>query len=321
MSADPHQPFREKAAAEIASRYGLQERSRRVQRMLTSRRPRPEKILRHHEDDPIKNDEVLVRDNLDDVLSAWSVMFVGGAFDDESRAAMRWAKPFVHSILDHPDVARYYEKHYPLALPVLLNANLEARLSADWNSQVEYERSRSDWADAFVRFVELDSAFNHENPFTDFLALIDEIRVRGYWLNDLKRALSDADDLQDMLDDPNGQRLLEGLQDFVEFSEALDELLRDSAKLPIHRGMFWLHFGYWYGGGGKRMRRIIRWLTAALERRPDFVGQTNEMNDLFERLTDPNRYAKETISVARVPLDRWIKHALSSSDRALFAKP
>jgi len=308
--------FERQVEEDLGNRYDVKELHRNVEKILRRKRPDAAWLLRHHEDEVIKHDEVQQREELDQLLSAWSAMFIGGAVPASDRQ-LRRSNP-VHAVLNHPDVARYYEKHYPIAVPALLNATYEERLSEAFTSIVSRERAAEGWRDCYMRFLELDGAFSVESPFTDFMALLDELKVRGYWLNDLRRALESPEELEEWLEAKSGQRLLEGFQDFFEFSEALDELLGEMRDLPVHRGLFWLHFGYWYGGGGKRMRRAAGWLASTLDsyRNIDDTADPAVLGELIDRLTDVQSYAGETIALAGPVLDRWRKHALPGSMRA-----
>jgi hypothetical protein len=305
--------FEQQVATELSQRHELHRRLGRVERLLNRNDPEPQWVLRHHEDEPIGPREVRKRDNLDYLLDGLSAMYIGGAASARHLDEQQLGAERVLDVLANEDVARYFEKHYPIAVPVLLRSDLENDLPKGWRRRIQAERALPQWQDAYLRFLDLDAALASEgSPFVDFMTLLDEISVRGLWLSDLRRALNDMDELKSWVKSKTGRSLLEGFQDFFEFSESLDDLLQDLNELPLHRGMVWMHFGYWYGGGGRRMRKAAKWLVDALRKLPniDRSADTEALKALMARLTDPAFYASGTILLAEDSLRRWRQHAI-----------
>jgi hypothetical protein len=150
-----------------------------------------------------------------------------------------------------------------------------------------------------------------------------------YWLSELQEALGNSRRMTGWLQDEGGRCLLEGMEDFLEFSEDLDGLLASMVGFPLHRGLFWLNFGYWYGGGGERMRDVADWIAEAISSLPitepvdedvaevaDKPSPIRRMREVIERLTDFDGYPARTIEVCAKPLVRWCHYAIAAAEPA-----
>jgi hypothetical protein len=320
MMPDRHTPLSGDVAHQIAGRYRLRDRLGRALRMVeyepTAR------LLRSHLDRSIEWNEVKARDSLDELLAGLSVLHIGGLDDDGTLHRLGLDAQGIVELLQHRDVARYFESYYPYAPPILFR---ESQLGGTAQEYVQYlgkERQRPEWRIAFDRFLLLDAAFNATGALQDFLGILDDYTIGDFDLADLEVAFRDERRMRRFLGQMMGRRLVQGLQDFIEFSDDLASFLKECEDLPLFRGLVWLNYGYWYGAGGERMREVTRWLTGTLQKvaleAVDSAGpdsdRTFRLAIIMDSLTDLDGFPREILQACGKQLHRWSYHVGARRD-------
>lgn len=298
------------AGKELSGRYELPKRAEQLQKLLRRAPEKVEWVLRSHIGAPVYHDDALERDNLDEYLAGLSLVHIIG-YPAEEYEALGLDRDMVSWQLDNRSVRRFFEKHYPTAVSVLLRAQLTGELRESYLHQLWAEQHRSEWADCVRQFLALDATFLIPGAMNDFVSLLDDYRVHHLWRSDLKWALEKPKRLAAFLEDPNGRQLIEGMQAFFEFSDDLDDLLGSMNEIPMTRGLMWLHFGYWYGAGGERMRDVAEWVEQCIEHTTDAEARLDafDLRAAFERLTDFGGYPAKLLQSNHDVLARWLKHA------------
>ncbi|WP_066808964.1 hypothetical protein [Sphingomonas asaccharolytica] len=305
-------PLGSDVADQIAHRYRLADRMRRALKMLD--RDDVGHLLRSHLDETIEWNEIKKRENLDELLAGLSLLHIAGLDRRDDLAGVGLRLSDVLKLLDHPSVARYFEDTYPFAPPVLLRESFENPACNSYLEHLAEERAAEGWLTAFRQFLNLDAAFNASDPLELFLGLLDSYVIYGFDLDDLKRALCDEERMRRLLSRKRGRRVLEGLQDFFEFSEDLDEALAHWDRFPLFAGLVWLHYGYWYGAGGQRMRDVASWLESTIEQivkrdgGQEALARDAQLHATMGRLTALGGYPKLVLRECALPLERWRLH-------------
>lgn len=314
MMTDSFTPLGGGVANQIGHRYQLRKRMDRAVQMI-EHEPTVS-LLRSHLDRTIEWKEAKLRDNLDELLAGLSVLHIGGLDDDATLYRLGLDPELMVELLEHRDVARYFEAYYPYAPPVLLRESRPGGSAREYAERLDRERGQAGWRAAFNRFLLLDTTFNVTGPLEDFLAVLDDYTIDDFDLSDLEDAFRDERRMRRFLGHRTGRRLAQGLQDFLEFSVGLASLLSECEGLPLFRGLIWLHYGYWYGAGGERMREVARWLTRTLEKvaleQPEFEGPSLERSGhlaaTMYMLTDLDGFPREILQTCSEQLERWSYH-------------
>lgn len=251
---------------ELDRRTKLAKRTRQTVSFLDGHGDREvARTLRAHWDDPIETDEeVKVRDRLDDLLEAVGMVEIAtflGVLSD-------WPEQLhadVDAILNEPNVRRYYEELYPIVLPQLMRDRPSGRLPLDY-SQAEPGAAVNAQA-VFIALFDLDIRRNNDKPLNAFLGLLDGYDDDGWFLN---RALNQLRNPEIVLaalheesrkqpkDKPSRtMRLLLGLDSFLTYGQDLLTLLtRNEGELVA--SLAWLHHSYFYGGSANSARRSLQ---------------------------------------------------------------
>lgn len=305
----PSTPLSPDIAQKIAHRYDFKRRMRRARRMIEDKPTR--RLLRSHLDGTIEWEEIKERDNLDELLACLSVLHVSGFDTRDTLKSLDVEVEDLLDLLEHPDVARYFEAYYPFAPPILVRASYSDREAVEYVERLAHERQQAGWSAAFQQFLALDAVFNATGPLEDFLGVMDDYTIHDFDLADIRKALHSRPQMRRFLSHKMGRRLTEGLQDFYDFSEDLDSFLASCADYPMFRGLVWLNYGYWYGAGGDRMSEVVRWIFDALTKHPDPVADPSRMEhfrSIIERLTDLRGYPNEVLKACAPQLERWLYH-------------
>ena len=307
-------PLSEQVALRIAHRYQLPERMERALRMIEHGPTR--KLLRSHLDRTVSGKEIKERDNLDELLAGISILHIGGLDTPQVLQSIGINADEVLDLLEHPDVARYFESYYPYAPPVLARAAYRDVGASEYVRRLAIERHGKSWTAVFDRFLLLDASFNAPGPLEDFLAILDDYTIRDFDISDLEKAFRSEKQMARFLGHRMGRWLAEGLQDFLEFSDDLDSFLASCEDAPIFRGLVWLNYGYWYGAGGERIRQVSRWMIETLNKlveEPTIddrsgLERSNQLNGTMERLVALEHYPREILQTCHCQLDRWLHH-------------
>lgn len=305
-------------APQIVERYAVQQRLGRVLGLIDSKEIKVQ--LRSHLEKPIFSSEIPARENLDELLAGLAVLHISGVDSADDLEELGVSADAVLGVVRNQHVKRYYEKHYPFAGPILLRESLEG--NQRYCAQLIREQVHPTWTSSVSAFLLLDAVFKALGPMQDFLSLLDGFEVKGVRLEHLYSAVGSKLLMRRWLRSGKRTQILVGMQDFFSFSEQLDTLLAQSAETPLLRGQVWLHFGYWYGGGGERMRSVASRIAESLKElvaedaeeakvavaRADLQPHYEKLRVILERLTGPT-YPQALFSTFPDELGRWMRSA------------
>jgi hypothetical protein len=270
----------------------------------------PFEVFRWHLEKPwdvVSGQDVVWREEMDLLLSALSALHIGGLQAAGVPIGKECDDNPVWHMLCHPAVTAYYEKHYPLAPPLLVRAAGEGRLPSVYSALWQGELAHDGFVAAYRQFLHLDARFIANNVIGDFIALLDDYIVAETHIELFRRVLEDPERLKKWLAEPGRWELLEGMESFYEFAIDLDAFLA-GLSFPILRGHVWLHFAYWFGNGGERMEAVAQWLeSAAAKAQDDETGYSTELGEALTRLRDPMRYPIALIAHTADVLEPWLE--------------
>lgn len=241
-----------------------------------------DELLRDHRIRPVRNsDEIRIRDTLDSLLHACSLLEVGfecGALADPELRCCGTLAP----LLRLQEVRDYYDQRYPLTLPLRLLQRIDAK------NLVPESDFQASW---FAELLNLDASFRNDQLRT-FLRIVDGFRynrVNGGVRNtdidfESLEALVRSPDLlilsvmQPLETSSRTQQALVGLERFLLFCGDLRQLL-DSAQEPVLAdGVFHL-YRYWFAERRGALAHVVDDALAALTAK----GTNLSLNDLPER--------------------------------------
>lgn len=263
-------------------------------------------LYRLHSDRGISPNESLFRTSLDQLIEMCSLVSIISVNLHSALKNRDVPTQKILTILGHPAVERYMTVFYPMAYGTLARADLEGHLPQRFRSKDQIERSSVGWGNNLERFLTLNAQFLSDDALLEFLFLLDDHVVADTHIAELQRSFANADEMARWLDRPGRHALLDGLARMLDFCESLHGLLGDSANFPILQGRIWLHYSYWLGNGGARVRQTTQWLVKALSEidRPEDETRSAIMalESTFLDLTSIDRYAGTLLELVVPPL-------------------
>jgi hypothetical protein len=213
-------------------------------------------LLRHHEEEEIEDeDELAMRDAFDDLLAFYSCVEVASLICFVPRPLPKKFRISAEKILSHPDIRRYYRRHYPLSLPAML---LE-RLTSSKNRS---EKKAPETIPLFFEFLHISNILEDDRSVEMLLWFLDD----GYhgshdWKSTLA-VLANPQKLLRALTRPPRKRnpsetAVDGLRKFLMFCVGFDDLLKRSEPFPLLRSAMWHYHGYWFRILRGKVRKAI----------------------------------------------------------------
>ena len=207
-----------------------------------------ERLLRFHGDEPVEDvSEIYLRESIDQLLSFYSLLEIASLIsfvpEVDSKGAF-WRR--IHDNLSTTAVRQYYERKYPLLLPVLLRKRIESNLL------LKVEDSER-LTPRFLEFLSLDDRLRQDQDVRIFLRLVDDFTVKGVRFGDLLEVVGRQEEFLDRILRPPGKRDLlddsiSGFRHYVEFLGKLVELLDSVQFSPIFQSALWQYYCYWFVG-------------------------------------------------------------------------
>lgn len=225
------------------------------------------RLLRHHSRREITDRETYLRDDVDYLLSYYSIIMVSitaGTIHPKPD------DPLLESALEcltYPPLRTYYESNYPLVLPQRLLTWLTAPTEGGSFQVVKpiTTDERDDRGRIFSTFLYLTAGLEHDDELEAFLWILDG-GWRGDWnYSRLKKVLGDAEKAASLLiksTDVMGQGLIRGTVKFLQFCCSLDELLSASAAYSNLQEEMYLYHSYWFSASEDLFGRMLELLTA-----------------------------------------------------------
>jgi len=245
-------------ARKAAANFGR--RSRRNDKSLF-------RLLRHHSQAGIRDDETWERDGFDNLLSFYSLVELGclaGYLGDE------FPVEFVDNAygqLGHPALREYYESNYSLVLPTLFRLRLETGSGL-------LEKSSNEAYESFATFLEITRPLELESSLETFLWFLDGGWRDGFDIDDTIEALADQETYLRSLSSQRKtplQKSVVGFGEFLRFCRAFHALLRimregdvpNDSSLRLLASAYWHYHAYWFRGLRKQFgRRLAATLNA-----------------------------------------------------------
>src|SRR5258708_16818909 len=209
------------------------------------------RLLRHHDEEEISDEETWLRDDIDYLLSYYAILQVGitaGVLDFQPYDPLFES---ASELLNYPPLVRYFTKSYPLELPDRMRARFEAPDDREHLSPEQPKSSTSiQRKGLFSAFLPLTSLLEQDSDMEAFLWLLDG-GWRGRWHYErlekvLRHPKEAATLLMDKRPDPLGFRVMQGAMKFIEFSVALDILLEQASEFPGLQEEMYLFHSYWF---------------------------------------------------------------------------
>lgn len=216
----------------------------------TSRRSL-DRLLRHHSEEAVSDQETWWRDGLDYLLALYGAIEIGIWTGDLPADLPEEFAERARSVLFHPAVRRYHEEHYALVLPSLLCSRLRGAPKIRAGSLRDPGR--------FAIFLEVTRPIEHDSDLETFLWYLDG-GWRGSDIGDTKHVLRSRERfLRAMASRPDARTPLErsvvGFAKFLTFSRAFERLLDGTAERPTLAAGFWYYHAYWFARSAARLRR------------------------------------------------------------------
>lgn len=214
-----------------------------------------ETLLRDYRDEPINNpQEIELRAATDRLLTCYSVLEIASianfipavpeAFASEGR-----------QVLGQPAVRKYYERLYPMKLPVLFRR----RLGGTWFSLKDSETEPA--TSAMMAFLELDRQFTENLEDRTLLRMLDSFTIDGYRFGDLVALVATPDRFVEyLLGDDRDQTLGRAARElglFLQFCFALRQLLDTIRDLPVLQSAMWTYYSYWFDIIGEELNERL----------------------------------------------------------------
>lgn len=220
----------------------------------------------HRKDDVDDQQEISKRDEVDELLSYYSILEIGAIAGFVPPQPTREDSETAKWVLNNKHVRRFYEEFYPLRLPVLHRY----RLAGKWGHTEECARA----GELFVGFLQANAVIENDDDVTMFLALLDDYVVDEYGEDDLIEALDNLPAMIKRLAASNSDQdalssALSGMMKFFQFCPTLLRVLDAASELPILRAAMWHYHAYWFtelqDGLGRSLSRFQRGALSATQ--------------------------------------------------------
>lgn len=210
-------------------------------------------LLRHHTEEGISNDETWLRDHVDYFLEYFSILGLALATGYIDKHDITEVKDDVLRYLNHPDIKRYYYRHYKLEYPQLLLESVQRNYYfslADKSSITEIQ---------FDAFHALNQSLDNDDV-NQFLWFLDGGVNSNSDIDDLKEVLLDLPRAMEMAGKNKKHALNQSVRGFFEylvFLQEFEELLNSIEDKNI-RAAYWYYHIYWFRKIKVRLRSVIR---------------------------------------------------------------
>ena len=226
-------------------------------------------LLRDYRVKPICNPkEVDRRAAVDSLLVCYSVMEIAilAGFISSPDGSAFWTD--AKTILDSPEVRRYYVEFYPIRLPQLLWLRLRG-------VHERRDEHPSLLVTSLFQFIELDRRFLETLDDGYLLRMLDSFTIGGQRFEDLVELIrSPSAVVNHLLTVPEERdvlgRALYEFGEFLRFCFDLDQLLDQLRDRELLQSEIWCHYSYWFDILGERTnKRLGLVLEQFLEWKPD----------------------------------------------------
>ncbi len=241
---------------DLTHRYFEQERVVSLRRHLSGASAAERRqLLRFHSEPVLDPKEIAYRDTTDELLAFYSRVAVASLVRlVPDPLPPKFAEMALRD-LAMPELASYYEQHYPLLLPQLLRRRLE-----DTEFRPADEDAASAWT-LYAQFLDVNSSIESDASVEAFLWFLDDGFTEGFGLEDLLKTIEQPRQFfrrmsrvepEDALD-----LALRGFGEFMIFCMELDALLVRTARWPLLQSGMWHHHGYWFDFLGEKVGREL----------------------------------------------------------------
>ena len=214
-----------------------------------------ETLLRDYRDEPISDPhEIELRAASDRLLTCYSILEIASIANFIPAVPEEFASEG-GQILGHPDVRRYYERLYPMKLPVLFRRRLTGKGFSLRDSETELATA------AMMAFLELDRQFTENLEDGTLLRMLDSFTIDGYRFGDLVALVATPDRFVEYLLGEDRDRTLghaaRELGLFLQFCFAFRQLLDTIRDLPVLQSALWTYYSYWFDIVGEELNERL----------------------------------------------------------------
>jgi hypothetical protein len=293
-----------------------------VKRLFSLSASKRKWLLRHHSEELVEEDEIEIRDKLDEVLGLASVLEILSICIGETPPLDRDFCAALLKILENPEVITFYEDHYPVPLPCLFRQRLRGDLSANFLTQAKGEAAGKvpTRLTLFRSFTDIDLRWQTNDDLHLYLALLDDYIIDDVYIDDVISAITNVKRLAHVMNcKTERNELLRsavlGFDEFVSICTEIDSLLKRTKGAPLLAAAIWAHFSYWFWEGrdairgttGRVEKRVRAW-TKPEDRTPNEKradARIAKMHALLMHLTSAKRYLPPLVKSAGPVLMKW----------------
>jgi hypothetical protein len=226
-------------------------------------------LLRHHEEKAITDEETWLRDEVDYLLSFYSILEIAALLGLIEVTKSDFFRN-IQRILAHPDIVKYYSVNYKLLLPQLFLTRLNG-------ANVSNEKLNEETICFFYEFLPLVTVIEKDSDVEAFLWFMDGGERGGYDYEDIIQTFTNLEDFAKCLSKTRGKNPLDksvqGFAKFIRFCIEFDSLLNASSDYPkLQAEMFGYH-SYWFIQCSKRLGRNFAKCVEIID---DMGGQMRE---------------------------------------------
>jgi hypothetical protein len=214
-----------------------------------------ETLLRDYRGRPITaKHEIDLRAATDRLLTCYSILEISSMANFVPQLPHAFASE-ARSIIEYPQVRRYYEQYYSMKLPILFRRRLAGERFALSDSET------AAGIPAILSFLDLDRQFTEKLEDRTLLRMLDSFTIDGYRFRDLVALIETPERfVQYLLGDPQRETLGQAARElglFLQFCVELRGLLDRTGELPVLQSAMWSYYGYWFDVLGEELNRRL----------------------------------------------------------------
>jgi hypothetical protein len=212
-----------------------------------------DRLLRHHHEKSITNEETWLRDDFDYLLSFYSILEIAALLG----LITIKETPFferIRQILEFRPIRRYYERHYRLLLPQLFLRRLTG-------SGIPNENLNDQTIALFYEFLPLVKIIEEDKDVEVFLWFMDGGEREGFDYEDTIRSFKEVKVFAQCLCSVRKKTPLDasvqGFAKFIRFCIDFDYLLNSARNHPKFQAEAFFFHSYWFMQCSKKLGRKL----------------------------------------------------------------
>lgn len=289
-----------------------------IDRYNSEKQSNLKKLLRHHSEEEIYENETYKRDNVDYFLEYFSVIALGHITGYITLEELQEDRQEIIYYLNLSPLKKYYYEYYPLILPqILLETLMHNRSFRKFAKTPASDQKEI----TFHQFHVLNQTIDNDDV-NQLLWFLDNGESYNYNLYDLKKALNNTKKCfkQRSREHALGQSI-RGFFFYLDFLQQFDLFLKRKVT-GLDRSAYWIYHSYWFSRVNKELRSSIHKFFNGLEiyissvedvRMHQSVARVNASRklyiDILERVVYNTKYHDSFL----IYLNKWRKTDMSDS--------